>query len=141
MPEGGDVWSKKLHGGVMRDWREIRDCDLFDVSCVTYPAYNATSANVDDDEDEEDGRGLKALAAVAGRSNTPIELRSRIAAVAAARDRLKRGPDINTTAGRAEYMRRLSAEVAADAPVDPYEHTERLLAETQAERILQGLKG
>jgi hypothetical protein len=139
VPPGGDVWNKRIHNGVTRDFREIQDCDLLDVSCVTYPAYDATSAGVDDDEEEDNS--LKAMAAVASRGNAPVELRSRINAAVAARDRLRRGP--GGSGSVAARMEQLHREIDADYKnSDAYraERTLRLGAELQAERILEGIK-
>jgi HK97 family phage prohead protease len=40
-----DEWSKDAQGGAIR---ELIDCDLYDVSCVAYPAYTATSLGLRD---------------------------------------------------------------------------------------------
>jgi len=136
VPDGGDTWSKRMHEGKMRDFREIHDCDLLDVSCVTYPAYASTSAGVDD---EDEDNGLKSMAAVASRSNTPAEVRSRIAAAVAGRQRIKRGYD---QASVAERMAELEAEVGPDYALSQqgrYEHILRTMARDKAEELLKGL--
>jgi HK97 family phage prohead protease len=43
---GGDDWSEDEENSVRFAARHVRDVNLFDVSCVTYPAYTDTSCQV-----------------------------------------------------------------------------------------------
>lgn len=44
VPEGGDTWDEAQDDdGRSYQRRTLRDVNLMDVSCVTYPAYNSTS--------------------------------------------------------------------------------------------------
>jgi uncharacterized protein len=46
VPDGGDDWDESEENGVPFIRRTVRNCNLMDVSAVTYPAYNAPGATV-----------------------------------------------------------------------------------------------
>ena len=69
-----EEWTEtKDSAGNPRALRTLLDCDLFDVSAVTYPAYDGTDVNADE-------RSRMALMFAEGPpAGAPLELRSRIA--------------------------------------------------------------
>jgi HK97 family phage prohead protease len=75
IPDGGETWSVITDGeGRKRNLRTITDCDLYDVSSVTYPAYSGTSVSADESFRARIGRMFPLGAPAAA----PMELRSRI---------------------------------------------------------------
>jgi HK97 family phage prohead protease len=70
-----DEWTQEKNGGQTRYLRTLVDCDLFDVSGVTYPAYEGTSIIVDENDEASRMAFMFASGAPAG---APVELRSRI---------------------------------------------------------------
>ena len=88
VPDGGETWSVITDGeGRKRNLRTITDCDLYDVSSVTFPAYSGTSVSADESLRARIGR----MFPLGAPASAPLELRSRIAGVIA--------PIIPTAAG------------------------------------------
>jgi len=75
VPDGGEIWSVITDGeGRKRNLRTITDCDLYDVSSVTYPAYSGTSVSADESFRARIGR----MFPLGAPTMAPMELRSRI---------------------------------------------------------------